>query len=149
VDLAHEGRLHGLLADAVAAGLVRTAHDVSEGGLAIALAEACMTGPARLGARVALAPGLRLDALLFGESTGRVVVATADAQAVLARAAAAGVAARCIGETGGERLVVASAAGETWIDAEVERLAGLWERALPRRLEAAEAAPGAAPQETA
>jgi phosphoribosylformylglycinamidine synthase II len=149
VDLAHEQRLHGLLADGVAAGLLRTAHDVSEGGLAVALAECCLTGPVRIGARVALAPGLRLDALLFGESTGRVVTATADPEALLALAAAAGVPARRIGETGGDRLVIASTAGAAWIDGEVAQLAAIWEHGLPRRLEAAEAAPGAASRETA
>src|SRR5690606_34100243 len=142
VDLEHERRLHGLLADGVAAGLVRTAHDVSEGGLAVALAEACLTGPRRIGARVALEQGMRLDALLFGESTGRVLVATADADALLARAAAAGVPARRIGETGGARLVVESTAGARWIDADLERLAAIWERALPRRLEETGGVPG-------
>jgi phosphoribosylformylglycinamidine synthase len=92
---------------------------------------------------------LRLDALLFGESTGRVLVATDEADALLARAAAAGVPARRIGETGGDRLVIAPAAGPAWIDSELDRLAAIWERALPRRLEGAEAAPGAAPEETA
>jgi len=149
VDLAHERRLGALLAEGVAAGLVRTAHDVSEGGLAVALAECCLAGPERLGARVALAPGLRLDALLFGESTGRVLVATGDPDALLARAAGAGVPARRIGETGGARLAIASTAGATWVDATLERLAAIWERALPRRLEEAGAAPGAAPRETA
>jgi phosphoribosylformylglycinamidine synthase len=135
VDLAHERRLHSLLADGVAAGLVRTAHDVSEGGLAVALAEACLTGPARLGARATLRAGLRLDALLFGESTGRVLVATADPETLLARAAAAGVPAERIGETGGDRLVVGPPAGRPWIDQSVARLADVWERGLPRRLE--------------
>ena len=135
VDLAHERRLHALLADAVEAGLVRTAHDVSEGGLAVALAEACLTGPARVGVRVTLGETLRLDALLFGESTGRVLVASNDPEALLARAAAAGVPARRIGETGGDRLVIAPPGGRPWIDTKLDHIAAIWERALPRRLE--------------
>jgi phosphoribosylformylglycinamidine synthase len=140
VDLAHEKRLLGLLADGVAAGLVRSAHDVSEGGLAVALAECCLAGPERVGARIALVPLRRLDALLFGESTGRVLVASADPEALLGRARAAGVSAERIGETGGGRLHIGAAGGPAWIDAPLAHLAEIWERALPRRLEASESA---------
>ncbi|RIL04672.1 MAG: phosphoribosylformylglycinamidine synthase subunit PurL [Proteobacteria bacterium] len=139
VDLAHEKRLHGLLADTIAAGLVRSAHDVGSGGLAVALAECGFTGPAdlRIGCRVALADAIRADALLFGESTGRVVVATADADALLARAAAAGVPARAIGATGGDRLVIGPAGGAAWIDVELATLQATFARGIPRRLESA------------
>ena len=134
VDLAHERRLHELLARGVAEGLLPTAHDVSEGGLAVALAEACFTGASPVGARVACADGLRPDALLFGESTGRVIAATPEPEALLAAASQVGVPARRIGETGGPRLRIEGGSGEVWIDAEVEGLRTLWSRALPRRL---------------
>ncbi len=135
VDLAHEQRLHGLLADGVAAGEIQTAHDVAEGGLAVALAECCWTGPARIGAHVTLDPAVRIEALLFGESTGRVLVATAAADALLARAAAAGVSAKRIGETGGDRLRIVARGGAAWIDGDVAQLAAIWEQGIPRRLE--------------
>ncbi len=141
VDLAHEQRLHGLLADGVAAGEIQSAHDVAEGGLAVALAECCWTGPARIGARVSLDPAVRVEALLFGESTGRVLVATADAEAILARAAAAGVPAQPIGETGGERLRIGAQGGAPWIDGDVAHLAAIWEQGIPRRLERPEGEP--------
>jgi phosphoribosylformylglycinamidine synthase len=137
VDLEHERRLHGLLAAGVACGAINTAHDVSEGGLAVALAECGLTGPARIGARVALGDTLRPDALLFGESTGRVVVATAEPKALLELAARHRVPARAIGETGGDRLVIRPEAGEPWIDADLVRLARIWSQGLPRRLAAA------------
>jgi phosphoribosylformylglycinamidine synthase len=135
VDLAHERRLHGLLAALVAEGLAPTAHDVSDGGLAVALAEACFTGRERFGARVRLADRIRPDALLFGESPGRVVVATADPDRVLRRAREAGVPARAIGETGGERLVIGPTEGPAWIDAPLARLHARFADAIPRRLE--------------
>jgi phosphoribosylformylglycinamidine synthase subunit PurL len=135
VDLAHERRLHGLLHEGVARGLVRSAHDVSDGGLAVALAECCFGGPTRLGADVTLEDRIRPDALLFGEAAGRVVVATADAAALLALAGARGVPARAVGETGGTRLRIGSGRGAAWIDAEVETLHARWQRAIPRRLE--------------
>jgi len=131
VDLAHELRLHRLLAETIRAGLVETAHDVGSGGLAIALAEACMTGPTglRIGCRVD-APAGRIEVQLFGESTGRVLVATQDPDAVLERARAAGVPARRIGTTGGDRLVI-----ERVVDVDVATLAAVFEGAIPRRLE--------------
>jgi phosphoribosylformylglycinamidine synthase len=80
VDLAAERRLQRFLVEAIGAGLVRSAHDTSDGGLGVALAEACMGGPyagRALGARLDLrgyAPGLSPTALLFGEDHGRVVL---------------------------------------------------------------------------
>jgi phosphoribosylformylglycinamidine synthase len=56
-------------------GLLRSAHDVSDGGLAVALAECCIGGPEKpLGARIELRDMIRGDALLFGESQSRIVV---------------------------------------------------------------------------
>ena len=135
VDLAHEARLHGLLAGLVAEGLAPTAHDVSDGGLAVALAEACLAGPRRIGTRVEVADTIRPDALLFGEAPGRVLVATAAPEEVLRRAREAGVPARAIGRTGGPRLAIGPPGGPAWIDAELARLHGIWADAIPRRLE--------------
>jgi phosphoribosylformylglycinamidine synthase subunit PurL len=131
VDLAHERRLHRLLAETIASGLVTTAHDVGSGGLAVALAECCFTGPAalRIGCRVELPAG-RVEVQLFGESTGRVLVATQDPDALLDRARSAEVPARRIGATGGDRLVI-----DRRIDLDVATLATTFERAIPRRLE--------------
>ncbi|HVH20216.1 MAG TPA: phosphoribosylformylglycinamidine synthase subunit PurL, partial [Myxococcota bacterium] len=135
VDLAHERRLAALLAEGVAAGSIESAHDISDGGLAVALAECCFTGPAQIGAEIELADAIRADALLFGETTGRVICASADADRLLALAARLGVPARRIGTTGGERLRIAPRAAEPWIDAPVASLREIWARAIPRRLE--------------
>jgi phosphoribosylformylglycinamidine synthase len=135
VDLEAERRLHRLLRDAVAEGLALSAHDVAQGGLAVALAECCFSGPQAVGAELTLAAELRPDALLFGESTGRVIVATRAEAALREAARTAGVPARTLGTTGGARLRVAPPGGPAWIDAEVARLRSIWERALPRRLE--------------
>jgi phosphoribosylformylglycinamidine (FGAM) synthase-like enzyme len=134
LDLEHEARLIRLLGAAVARGCLVSAHDVSSGGLAVALAECCFGGPEPVGARIQLRDTLRPDALLFGESTGRVVAASADADALLALAREHGVSARRLGETGGGRLVVAPLAGAAWIDRAVPALRRIWARAIPRRL---------------
>ncbi|MBW2269603.1 MAG: phosphoribosylformylglycinamidine synthase subunit PurL [Deltaproteobacteria bacterium] len=137
VDLAHERALHALLAAGVAAGVIETAHDVSSGGLALALAEAALTGPEWIGAEIELDDPQRPDALLFGETTGRVVAAGAAAERLLDLAREHGVPARRIGRTGGDRLRIRPAAGEAWIDAALERLHHVWTNALPRRIGAA------------
>jgi phosphoribosylformylglycinamidine synthase len=135
VDLAHERRLAELLHDAIGQDMLRSAHDVSDGGLAVALAECCIAGPTRLGARVELVDAIRPDALLFGESTGRVVATTRDAAALLALARRRGVPAQQLGETGGVSLHIAPRGGAAWIDAPLEALHERWARAIPRRLE--------------
>jgi phosphoribosylformylglycinamidine synthase II len=80
VDLDFERRLQKCLLALITGGLVHSAHDCSDGGLAVAIAEACMmdaeAGP--LGARIALdVAGVRRDRVLFGEDQGRVVLSAA------------------------------------------------------------------------
>jgi phosphoribosylformylglycinamidine synthase len=135
VDLAHESRLIDLLVAGVAAGTVRNAHDVADGGLAVALAECCFGAEAGVGADVTLGDTIRPDALLFGESTGRVIATTAEPAALLALASEKRVAARPIGETGGDQLRIRPQGGDPWIDASVAELRETWQRAIPRRLE--------------
>jgi phosphoribosylformylglycinamidine (FGAM) synthase-like enzyme len=134
VDLGGEKRLHGVLAAGVARALIRSAHDVSDGGLAVALAECAFAGPQLVGATVRLAGTIRPDALLFGESTGRVVATSSDAEALVELARQSGLPAERIGETGGERLSVGPTSGEPWLDAEVASLRDRWRDAIPRRL---------------
>jgi phosphoribosylformylglycinamidine synthase len=137
VDLAGELRLQRVLHEGVASGLLLSAHDVSDGGLAVALAECSFAGPRglRVGATVTLSGALRTEALLFGESTGRVVASTREAAGLLALATRVGVPAQVIGETGGADLRIARAGGEGLIATSVARLHEIWSRAIPRRLE--------------
>jgi len=72
IDLPAEKRLHGLLIRAIGRGLLRSAHDCSDGGLAVALAESCIIGGT--GFKGSLAVNGRLDAALFGEAQSRAVV---------------------------------------------------------------------------
>ncbi|MDP9152231.1 MAG: phosphoribosylformylglycinamidine synthase subunit PurL [Myxococcota bacterium] len=91
-----------------------SAHDVSDGGLAVALAECCAAGPDDIGAQVVLpAEGSTIDALaaLFGEAPSRVVVSVRPEVAVRVtdRARAASVPVARLGVTGGESLVIEAA----------------------------------------
>lgn len=76
IDLEIERRLIRAVVASAREGLLRSAHDVAEGGLAVALAECCITSEtaAPLGARIEIEGGFRPDALLFGESHARMIV---------------------------------------------------------------------------
>ncbi|MEM7351202.1 MAG: phosphoribosylformylglycinamidine synthase subunit PurL [Acidobacteriota bacterium] len=78
LDLEAEAALVELLVETAERGLLHSAHDVSQGGLAVALAESCLNATDGLGVAVDHLPGrdgdLRLDALLFGEEGARAVV---------------------------------------------------------------------------
>jgi phosphoribosylformylglycinamidine synthase len=129
VDLAGERRLQGLILSQIRAGRVRAAHDLSEGGLLVALCE-MLFGVDGLGAAVDLG-GLgaaRLDVLLFGESQGRALlsVGAADESAVADAARAAGVRADLLGAvTGDGALSVATARGPlAWAARELRKAWG-------------------------
>jgi phosphoribosylformylglycinamidine synthase II len=111
IDLAAEARLQKLLIELARAHLLESAHDVSDGGLAAALAECCTIGTSDVGARVDLPASVNpVDALagLFGEGPSRVVVSAKahHAEALIDRARTAGVPAARIGETGGDALII-------------------------------------------
>ena len=76
LDLGLEKSVHTACLEAVKAGIIESAHDISEGGLAAALAESCISGETVFGADVDIgdAGGARADALLFGQHASRIVV---------------------------------------------------------------------------
>jgi phosphoribosylformylglycinamidine synthase subunit PurL len=98
LDLAHEKRVQEAMREIVAEGLAESAHDLSDGGLAVALAE-CSFGSAGVGAQVDLDSDLRPEILCFHEGPSRIVISTADAKRVAEIAEKHGVAAPVIGST--------------------------------------------------
>jgi phosphoribosylformylglycinamidine synthase len=108
LDLARERAVQAACLAAIEAGCVASAHDCADGGLAVALAECCITGPRRLGADVELPGGVRLDARLFGEAPSRIVVSVAPDEwprfERIVREWAVPVA--VLGRVGGDRLTV-------------------------------------------
>ena len=108
LDFEAERRVQRAVRAAVSAGLVTAAHDCSEGGVAVALAESCVTGRAVMGCEATLVTADRTDLALFGEGPSRVVIAVEAARArefegLMAESA---IPWRWIGTTGGERLVI-------------------------------------------
>ncbi|GAB2673618.1 phosphoribosylformylglycinamidine synthase subunit PurL [Paenibacillus thermoaerophilus] len=130
IDLAVERKLQQALLGAIRSGLVASAHDLSEGGLAVALAESAISG--KIGASVDVATELRADFALFSESQSRVLVSASPANAdALAQAfVSAGVPCARLGTVGGESLRV-SVNGRAVIDAEVGKLTRLFKDAIP------------------
>ncbi len=142
LNLETEKLLHDFILKVIHEGLVRSAHDCSDGGLGVALAECCVSSPGvRRGAVVKLAlDSLRRDALLFGESQSRVILSVRPDQAgpVLNRAWDAGIPAADIGRVGGDRLVIDVDKGQ-WsegcrIDLPIEQVYDRWANAIERTL---------------
>jgi phosphoribosylformylglycinamidine synthase len=127
-DLELHRRLVDVLVRAAQQGLLRSAHDLSEGGLAVALAEACAAGG--VGARCPLSPelfGRRADVALFGEGPSRVVVSVAPEryEAFAELCARSQVPIRLVGQVGGTDLRVRLAEAEVVVP--VEELRSAWE----------------------
>ena len=143
-DLAKESALHDALLGLIATGAVKSAHDCAEGGLVVALAECCISQltarntPRLTGATIDLGEldCPRTDALLFGESHGRVVITTSEAEAgaAIERAKLLGVSAARIGTvTGGETLDIVI--GETHFSWELNELHDVWWNTIARAME--------------
>jgi len=131
VDLDGEKKLIELLLELHAAKLLRSAHDISNGGLAVALAEMAMGG---IGCHVDLsghADALDATALLFSESQGRVIVActAGDRDRVLAAAQKAGIACRRIGHTAAGAFLI-ERNGVALVRIASQELARIWSSAF-------------------
>ncbi|MEA3209548.1 MAG: phosphoribosylformylglycinamidine synthase subunit PurL [Chthoniobacter sp.] len=117
LDLARELAVHDAVRALIKSRLVRSAHDCSEGGLAVALAESCLSDPAKqLGATIDFGQtGLRPDELLFNEAQSRIVISVpaTSSGAVLALLEWRGLPARRLGTVGGEELQI-KANGREW-----------------------------------
>jgi phosphoribosylformylglycinamidine synthase len=120
IDLDLESRVQAVCRDAVRAGLLSSAHDCSEGGLAVAVAESAVTG--KLGATLTAPLPRRWDAALFGESQSRIVVSLPEESlgALERMAAQRNVPLTRLGTVGGDTLdmggasVPLSAAADAW-----------------------------------
>jgi phosphoribosylformylglycinamidine synthase len=105
VDLTAERAAGDFVRGQIRAGVVRACHDVSDGGLLVALAEMAMAG--EVGARLSAGPReIPGHAFWFGEDQGRYVVAVPDSAALIRAAETAGVAAMKLGYSGGQDLTL-------------------------------------------
>ncbi len=133
-DLEAERALIDALLEAIGSGSVTSAHDCSDGGLAVALAECAIADRERnFGATIDLNAwnDLPLRALLFGEAQGRIIVSTADADALLAVALQHGVPARVIGTVSGPDAPLSVSVGNRQFVAPLADLAKAYHEAIP------------------
>ncbi|MPY18824.1 phosphoribosylformylglycinamidine synthase subunit PurL [Paenibacillus glucanolyticus] len=130
LDLGTEKKLLDGVLKAIQSGLVQSAHDVSEGGLAAALAESCISG--NVGATVEWSTELRSDVALFSESQSRIVLSvSADHKNALEKLLQeAGVPFTALGFVGGSKLSI-NINGASALEESVEALKSVWEDAIP------------------
>ncbi len=142
LSLETEKALQDFVLKVIHEGLVQSAHDCSDGGLAVALAESCVSAPdVKRGAVVRLPlDSLRRDALLFGETQSRVILSVKPdlAESLLGRAWDAGIPAGRIGTVGGDRLMIDVEKGQ-WsdgcrIDLPIDQVSDRWANAIERIL---------------
>ena len=127
LDLDSERRLLDLVATLAEGEFIGSAHDCSDGGLAVALAECAISSG--VGAVVEPGGDLAPHEWLFSESSSRVIVTAPRAEAVIEMAKAAGVPSISLGRTGGARLEISG-----MLEVPVADLAAAFEGALPRLL---------------
>ncbi|MGH7989483.1 MAG: AIR synthase related protein, partial [Limisphaerales bacterium] len=148
-DLEIAKTLHTTLLGLIQSGLVKSAHDCSEGGLAVCLAESCISQlvaretPRLIGAQIDLTkwegrrvadPKIRCDVLLFGETQSRIVIScnALDAVKAVERAKLLGVPAMQIGKVGGDKLTI-KIAGEEF-SAPLAELHDVWWNSIARAM---------------
>ncbi len=137
LNLELEKKVQDFVLQEIQGGLIKSAHDCSEGGLAVALAESCISGG--LGAEITLVRRFRGDALLFGETQSRIII-TIDANRgveLVKKLVDAGVPYSQLGKTGGDALVInvvnpgCTGCGGNLVNLPVARLDEVWRGAIP------------------
>jgi phosphoribosylformylglycinamidine synthase subunit PurL len=127
LDFAREKAVQRAVRDCIRASLAKVAHDCSDGGLGVALAEMCFAND--LGCKVSLKSALRADALLFGEDASRIVISYSPS--AFARVSElckkAGAELLEIGEVSGTALIV-----DGLLDVPVAALKDAWSTAIPK-----------------
>jgi phosphoribosylformylglycinamidine synthase len=128
LDMDYEKRVQETVRSLVRGRVVESAHDVSDGGLAVALAECCF-GPAEMGADITLDSELVPTLLLFHEGPSRILLSTDRPEAVLAEARKNSVEAIEIGVTLKSRVIVRNRT-EIYLDSAVNELKKVWSEGL-------------------
>jgi phosphoribosylformylglycinamidine synthase subunit PurL len=132
IDLKLEQAIQNCCIEAIDRDILRSAHDISDGGLAVALAECCIGGPDKaLGVRTEIREMIRGDALLFSESQSRILVSMQekDLSQLQEIASGHGVPLQVIGTVGGSRFSI-----QPILQLPVDELQSIWSSALSDRL---------------
>jgi phosphoribosylformylglycinamidine synthase II len=132
IDLEEEKRVHEVCIAAAYQGILQSAHDVSEGGLAVCLAESSFLSEDKIGFSVDLQDEIRPDALLFGETQSRIVVTvkSRNLQKLIQLAQRKKVKANPIGTTGGKQFVIRHN-NQRIVDLTVQEAYRAWKNIIP------------------
>ncbi len=130
LDMDYEKRVQNAIREVVAAGWAESAHDVSDGGLAVALAECCSVG---IGASIKITTGLEPLFALFHEGPSRVLVSTEVPEAIEKIAREHNVECLRLGVTMKERLRI-DGNSLTWIDCSIPRIRESSENAFEEQI---------------
>ncbi len=130
LDMDYEKRVQTAIRQIVNDGHAESAHDLSDGGLAVALAESAVNG---IGADIDISTKLRPEFALFHEGPSRILVSTLVPEKIEQIARENKVDAVRIGVTMKERLRIGDGS-VTWVDSPVDRLRQVWENALAKEL---------------
>ena len=135
VDLNEERALQNFVSDAIHAGLVKSAHDISDGGIAVALAEMCYSTLNRppIGAAAKIPQYLDAGKDLFGDYSSRILLTTTHASDLVRRAERSALRCTEIGRVGGNRLILQHG-GQLVVDVAIDELESVWRRTLPKLL---------------
>ena len=134
LDRKHEKQVQEFCLELIQKGLIQSAHDCSEGGLAIAVAESCFSATEEaLGATLELESTLRGDALLFGETQSRIIISFPEelTDQIKDLALSYPVDFSLIGKTGGSQFTV-SINGQEYIKQDIESAKEIWKTSLGR-----------------
>ncbi|MEE8149271.1 MAG: phosphoribosylformylglycinamidine synthase subunit PurL [candidate division Zixibacteria bacterium] len=133
VDLDYEKKLQSALLAAIQKGIVKSAHDCSEGGLAVAIAECCISERENMrGASIKISDEIRADCLLFGETQSRLILSCdrKNENELIAYFTKHGINCKSIGTTGGDKLTI-----NDMILVDLKELAEAFYNALPELME--------------
>jgi phosphoribosylformylglycinamidine synthase len=134
LDLEYEKRVQQACLNLIKKGIVKSAHDCSEGGLAVALAECCFTSGNNLlmGAEINLSANFREDALLFGEAQSRIILSSGEKDLLELEKTAKEykIDFTVLGKVGGENLRI-----NQWIDLPVQKLKERFYNSIPGIME--------------
>ena len=136
VSLENEKKVQDLLIEQIEAGRIVAAHDLSEGGLLVCLAE-MLFGKNKIGVSVSIPTNGRIDATLFGESQGRVIVAvsSSDYNAFISCSKSDGVQANFLGRSSDSGMIQIKMGQKVVLSTSIADLHLVWEHAIPDCME--------------
>ena len=130
LDMDYEKRVHDCVREILAAGLAQSAHDLSDGGLAVALSESCTS---EIGANITISPDERIEFALFGEAPSRILLSSKEPERIREIALRYNVDCPSIGATMKGRLQIGDGP-EMWINVSTSDLKQVFETSLPELL---------------